>query len=85
MRRHRPMTRIATLATLLVAAVAAPVAAQTSDGGSSQYVAQPAAPRSSEQMPAQAGAAPSTEHLFGDWGAHAPTLRAGVFTCRSTP
>jgi porin len=69
--------RTATLAVLL-AAVAAPAVAQTSNGGPSQNVAPPsapqpsasqsAAPQPSAQMPAQSGVAPSVEHLFGDWG-----------------
>ena len=67
------MKRIATLAGLL-AAVAAPAVAQTSNGGPSQSVAQPSvapqpsAPEASAPMPAQTGVAPSDEHLFGDWG-----------------
>jgi porin len=56
------MKRIVTLAGLL-AAVAAPAAAQTSNSMASQSVVQPSAP-----APTQADVAPSAEHLFGDWG-----------------
>jgi porin len=61
------MKRVAILAALL-AAVAAPAVAQTSNGGSSQSVGQPSAPQPPTQMPAQTGVTPATEHLFGDWG-----------------
>jgi porin len=78
------MKRIVTLAGLL-AAVAAPAVAQTSNGGPSQSVAQPSAPQpsapqASAQMPAQSGVTPSVEHLFGDWWGVRPYLEdKGIF------
>jgi porin len=60
------MKRIVTVAGLL-AAVAAPALAQTSNGGASQSVDQPSAPQASAQMLAQSGVGPSVEHLLGDW------------------
>ena len=81
------MKRIAPLAALL-AAVAAPAVAQTSNGEPSQGVAQfPASPSASQsgasqsgasqsggRMPAQSGVAPAVEHLFGDWWGLRPYL-----------
>jgi porin len=75
------MKRIVTLAGLL-AAVAAPAVAQTSNGGPSQSVAQPSAPQpsapeASAPMPAQSGVAPSVEHLFDDWWGARTYLESG--------
>ncbi len=93
--RNHQVKRIVTLAALL-AAVAVPAVAQTSNGGSSpEDVAQPAAlrpralqpaaptpaaPQPSGQMPAQAGVASPTEHLFGDWwGARTCLKSRGIY------
>jgi porin len=69
------MQRIVTLSALL-AAVAIPAVAQTSDGGLSQSIAQPVA----TQMPPQVNVAPSTEHLLGDWwGARTYLENPGIY------
>jgi porin len=69
------MQRIVTLSALL-AAVAIPAVAQTSDGGLSQSIAQPVA----TQMPPQVNVAPSTEHLLGDWwGARTYLENQGIY------
>ncbi len=94
MKRHHLATHIVTLAALLAAA-AMPAVAQTSNGGSSQDVVQPASPppaapppvtpqpaasQPADRMPAQAGVASPTEHLFGDWwGARTYLESRGIY------